>query len=57
MLKEIKVIYSCNIAGYNTHLIDKTELMKWLDGQFKAYVGAKDIGIMGNSQLETSEKE
>jgi|GEM_PF-2668669 len=57
MLKEIKLIYSCNIAGYNTHLIDKAELTNWLNGQLKAYVGAKDIGIMGNSQLETTEEE
>jgi hypothetical protein len=51
MLKEVKVIFSCNVAGYNVNNIDRNELLKWLESQLKAFVGAKDIGIMGNASL------
>ena len=50
-LKEIKVNFNCLIAGYKVNDIDTNDLLRWLEQQMKSYVGAKDIGIMGEAQL------
>jgi phage gp36-like protein len=56
-LKEVKVIFCCDIAGYNLERVDPTELCKWLETQTKAYVGGKDIGILGEVQCTINPKE
>lgn len=51
MLKEVKVVFSCNVAGYNTNKIDVEDFKRAIENIAKAYVGAKEIGILGNTQL------
>ena len=56
-LKEVVLKFDCLIAGYKADQIDKTELFRWMEQQVKSYVGAKDIGIMGNARLTIEDKE
>jgi len=56
-LKEVVLKFDCLIAGYKADQIDKQELFRHLEHQTKAYVGAKDIGIMGNAKLTIESKE
>lgn len=56
-LKEVQVTLTCDVAGYNLERIDPTDLRKWLEGQIKAYVGGKDIGILGSVTLTVNSKE
>lgn len=56
-LKEVVLKFDCQIAGYKADQIDKSDLFKYIEHQVKAYVGAKDIGIMGNARLIIESKE
>lgn len=56
-LKEVVMKFDCQIAGYKADQIDKTDLFKYIEHHVKAYVGAKDIGIMGNARLTIEGKE
>ena len=56
-LKEVVLKFDCLIAGYKADQIDKSDLFKYIEHQVKAYVGAKDIGIMGNARLIIESKE
>jgi hypothetical protein len=49
--------FDCLIAGYKADQIDKQDLFRFLEQQVKSYVGAKDIGIMGNARLTIEGKE
>lgn len=57
MLKEVKLAFTCNIAGYNTNKIEAEDFRRFLEQQAKAYVGAKDIGILGNCALTINSTE
>ena len=56
-LKEVVIKFDCLVAGYKADQIDKTDLFRFLEQQMKAYVGAKDIGIMGNPRIIIESKE
>ena len=56
-LKEVVLKFDCQIAGYKADQINKTELFQWMEQQVKSYVGAKDIGIMGNARLTIEDKQ
>jgi len=56
-LKEVTLKFDCLVAGYKADQIDKQDLFRFLEQQVKSYVGAKDIGIMGNARLTIEGKE
>ena len=56
-LKEVTLKFDCLVAGYRADQIDKSDLFKYMEHHVKAYVGAKDIGIMGNARLIIESKE
>lgn len=56
-LKEVTIKFDCLVAGYRADQIDKSDLFRFLEQQVKSYVGAKDIGIMGNAKLTIESKE
>lgn len=56
-LKEVVLKFDCLVAGYKADQIDKSDLFRFLEQQVKSYVGAKDIGIMGNARLTIESKE
>jgi hypothetical protein len=56
-LKEVVITFDCNVAGYKADQIDKSDLLRYLEHQLKAYVGGKDIGIMGNPRLTIESKQ
>lgn len=56
-LKEVTLKFDCLVAGYRADQIDKSDLFRFLEQQVKSYIGAKDIGIMGNARLLIESKE
>jgi len=56
-LKEVTLKFDCLVAGYKADQIDKSDLFRFLEQQVKSYIGAKDIGIMGNARLLIESKE
>jgi hypothetical protein len=56
-LKEVVLKFDCLVAGYRADQIDKSDMFRFLEQQVKSYIGAKDIGIMGNARLTIESKE
>lgn len=56
-LKEVILKFDCLVAGYRADQIDKSKLFRFMEQQVKSYVGAKDIGIMGNARLLIESKK
>lgn len=56
-LKEVDLKFDCQLAGYKVDQIDTNDLLRFLEHQVKSYVGAKDLGILGNARLTIEGKQ
>ena len=56
-LKEVVLTFDCQLAGYKVDQIDTNDLLRFLEHQVKSYVGAKDLGILGNARLTIEGKQ
>lgn len=57
MLEEAKVSLIFGLAGYNIRNLDRSDFVRFMEQNIKAYVMNKDIGIASNVTLSLESKE
>ena len=57
MLEEVNVNLVFGLAGYNIRNLDRSDFIRFMEQNIKAYVTNKDIGIASNVTLLLESKE